>query len=133
MDRTSATPESRRAQRWLYVLIVPTFLSIFAVSWAFENRDLEPTTRLLLSVIPVGLWGTMIVMVIAGVRRLDELQQRIQLEALAFAFPTSMMLGMLVEYLQKAGFATGVSVGDVWPWMILLYAPAYFVARWRYR
>jgi hypothetical protein len=66
-------------------------------------------------------------------RGLDELQRRIQLEALAIAFPAAMMLGMAVEYLQKAGFARGVEVGDVWPIMLLLYVPAILFARWRYR
>lgn len=108
-----------------------TLASIFAVSWAIENRELGSEERIALAVLPVLLRGVMILLVVAGVRRLDELQQRIQLDALAMAYPTAMMLGMLVEYLQKGRFAGGWTVGEIWPWMFLLYVLAYAFARWR--
>ena len=62
----------------------------------------------------------------------DEVFQR-KLEALAIAFPAAMLVGMGVEYLQKAGFARSLDVGDVWPVMFLLYVPALLFAHWRYR
>ena len=133
MDSACTTPEARRYQRWMLLLIVPTLAAIWGSSWVLENRALDPPARLAVALVPVVLWGVMIMLLVAGVRRLDELQQRIQLEALAITFPTAMMLGMLVEYLQKAGFANGLTVGDVWPWMVMIYVPAYFLARWRYR
>ena len=133
METACSSAEARRYTRWLLPLGIVTMTAIFSVSWALENRFLDPAARLALAVIPVLLWGTMIVVMVAGVRRLDELQRRIQLDALAIAFPSAMLLGLLVEYLQKAGFAREWTVGDVWPFMFLLYVPAYFLARLRYR
>ncbi len=44
-----------------------------------------------------------------------------------------MILGMTVEYLQKAGFAMEMDVGGIWPLMFLLWVPALFYSYWRYR
>lgn len=133
MGSACATPASRRVTRWIIPLALVTAASVIAVTWVLESRALSPAGRLALAVVPVALWGSVIVMMLMGVRRADELQQRIQLDALAMAYPTAMMLGMLVEYLQKAGFVGTWTIGDVWPFMFLIYVPAYFLARWRYR
>jgi hypothetical protein len=69
----------------------------------------------------------------ADARRYTRWLLPMALVTLAMAYPTAMMLGMLVEYLQKAGFVREWTVGDIWPWMFLLYVPAYGLARWRYR
>ena len=63
---------------------------------------------------------------------LDELHRRIALDALAVAFPAAIALGYLVESLQQAGFLAGVGIGDVWPWMALLWLPALLWSRARY-
>ena len=133
MDSACSSAEAKRYTRWLIPMALVTVAAVLAVSWTLENRQLGPELRIALAVTPVLLWGGMVLLMVAGVRHVDELQQRIQLEALAITFPTAMMLGMLVEYLQKAGFATSLTIGDVWPWMFLIYLPAYFFARLRYR
>ena len=132
MESACTTPASRRVTRWIIPLALVTAASVIAVTWTLESRALSPAARLALAVIPVALWCSTNVVLLIGVRRADELQQRIQLDALAMAYPTAMMLGMLVEYLQKADFVQTWTIGDVWPFMFLLYVPAYFLARWRY-
>ncbi len=133
MESACTTPESRRYTRWIIPLALVTAASVISVTWVLERGTLSPPARLALAVIPVALWGSVVVVMVMGIRRADELQQRIQLDALAMAYPTAMMLGMLLEYLQKAGFLRTWTVGDVWPIMFFLYVPAYFLARWRYR
>ena len=133
MDSACSSAEAKRYTRWLIPMAILTAVAVIAVSWTLENRELGAELRIALAVTPVLLWAGMVLLMVAGIRHVDELQQRIQLEALAITFPTAMMLGMLVEYLQKAGFATDLRVGDVWPWMFLIYVPAYFFARLRYR
>lgn len=69
------------------------------------------------------------------IRRLDELQRRIQLEALGFAFPVSVGLLMLLGLFER--FMT-LPVGDVsyrhvWPLMVLAYFVGLALARWRYQ
>jgi hypothetical protein len=124
---------TRRPVRWLYLTGCFTLVAVIGVSWALEHASLEPPARLALALVPVALWAGAIALFVIALRSLDELQRRIQLEALAIAFPSAMLLGMLVEYLQKAGFARDLAVGDVWPVMFLLYVPALLFAHWRYR
>lgn len=127
------SPTSRRMAKWLYLLAGLTLVAVIAVSWSLDHVTMTPEGRLALAMIPVALWGGAIMFLVLTVRGLDELQRRIQLEALAIAFPAAMLLGMGVEYVQKAGFARSVDVGDVWPFMFLLYVPALLFAQWRYR
>jgi hypothetical protein len=124
---------SRRFVPYFWLLTGLTLVAVFAVSWSLEHQSMPPAGRLALAMLPAALWAGAIVMLVLMVRGLDELQRKIQLEALAIAFPAAMMLAMAVEYLQKAGFAGGVEVGDVWPVMLLLYVPAILFAHWRYR
>ena len=131
MERSNRS--TRRFVPYFWLLTGLTLVSVFAVSWSLEHQSMAPAGRLALAMLPAALWAGAIVMLVLMVRGLDELQRRIQLEALAIAFPAAMMLGMAVEYLQKAGFARGFEVGDVWPAMLLLYVPAILFAQWRYR
>ena len=126
-------PVARRFAPYLYLLAGLTLAAVIGVSWSLRHLSMAPAGRLALAMLPVALWAGAITMLVLVVRGLDELQRKIQLEALAIAFPTAMMLGMAVEYLQKAGFARGLDVGDVWPFMFLLYVPALLFAHWRYR
>ena len=125
--------EPRRFLAYLYLLAGLTLVAVIAVSWSLQHLSIAPSGRLALAMIPVALWSGAIVMLVMTFRSLDELQRRIQLEALAIAFPAAMMLGMTVEYLQKAGYVMEVGVGDVWPFMFLLYVPALVYAHARYR
>ena len=133
METACSSAEARRYTRWLVPLGIVTLIVIFGVSEALETSALDPGLRLALALLPVFAWGSMMIVMVAGIRRLDELQRRIQLDALAVAFPSAILLGLLVEYLQKAGFVRDWTVGDVWPFMFLLYVPAYILARMRYR
>ena len=69
------------------------------------------------------------------IRRLDELQQRIQLEALAFAFPVSVGVLMLLGLLQRLVTlpVDDLSYRHVWPLMVFAYFVGLAVARRRYQ
>lgn len=128
-----ARSRARQPLRWLYFTGFLTLVAVIGVSWTLDHATLAPSTRLALALVPVALWASAIALLVHAMRALDELQRRIQLEALAIAFPSAMLLGMGVEYLQKAGFARHVTVGEVWPVMFLLYLPALLFAHRRYR
>ncbi|MGH7546255.1 MAG: hypothetical protein ACREKI_08750 [Gemmatimonadota bacterium] len=107
--------------------------TIITVSWLLESFRFSPAWRLAIAVLPVPAFVLFIASEVQLLRLLDEMQKRIQLEALAIAFPAGIVFAIAVEYLQKAGFLTEWTFGDVWPWMAMLYAPAYLIARRRYR
>src|SRR5687768_10588264 len=124
---------ARRYRPWLLGLTLLTMAAIPVVSSQVDRPDLDPSARLALALVPVALFAALITVFVLAARELDELQRKIQLEALAIAFPAAGALGMGVEYLQKAGFLLDWTIGDVWPFMFLLYAPAWLAAWWRYR
>jgi hypothetical protein len=70
--------------------------------------------------------------VINFLREIDELQRKIQLEALAFAFATSAVLTLSYGFLQNAGLPD-LNWVWVWPVMGICWAIGVIVARWRYR
>jgi hypothetical protein len=65
-------------------------------------------------------------------RRLDELQRRIQLDALAFAFAGSALLTFTYGLLENVGFPR-LSYGYVWSVMGALWGIGTAVAKRRYR
>lgn len=65
-------------------------------------------------------------------RSLDELQRRIQLEALGFAFAASALVTLTYGFLENAGLPD-VNWVWVWPIMAVFWTLGLFAARWRYR
>jgi len=68
-----------------------------------------------------------------SLRHLDELQRRIQLEALAIAFVGTGVLGAGYGFLQSAGLPQIDWGAFIWPAMVGLWAIGYVVASRRYR
>ena len=69
--------------------------------------------------------------VVRGLRRMDELQRRIQLEALAFAFAIGSFLTMSIGFLQLVGLPT-LSWVFAWPILAVLWAVGAAWAQHRY-
>jgi len=63
---------------------------------------------------------------------LDEFQRHLQLNALAFAFPASVVLILILGLLEKALPAGQVTFRHVWAYMGLLYFLGLILARRRY-
>jgi hypothetical protein len=70
--------------------------------------------------------------IVRSFRRLDELQRRIQLDALAFAFAGSALLTFTYGLLENVGFPR-LSYGYVWSVMGALWGIGTAVAKRRYR
>ena|ERR1017187_4276519 len=91
--------------------------------------------RAALVVLPVLLSLGYVNCVVGLFRRVDELQRRIQLESLGFAFPATAILVMATDLLEKAKilpalrWAWGLQVGV----MCLLWLAGYLIASRRYR
>ena len=122
-----------RNQQLILATGAVTLLAVFASSYLLEKQPMGSTGRLALALIPLPFSLLLLAVYVRLVRQSDEFQKKIFLESLAIAFPAAMILGMTVEYLQKAGFATWVDVGRLWPVMMLLWLPALIYSYWRYR
>ena len=96
--------------------------------------ELSPPARVAVALIPLPFYVALFIVAGRATRRLDELKQRIQLEALAFA-----VIGMLLStfcYGMLVQADVGVPALDwTWVWVIttVLYIAGNLVAWRRYR
>ena len=107
----------------------------FGVRFLLEaNSGLTPAMRLGLAFVPTPVFGLFLWRFVQGVRSADELERRIQLEALAVAFPFGVLLLTTLGLAQRAvelNFEDW-SYNHVWPWFALFYLMGLGLARKRY-
>ena len=90
--------------------------------------------RFLIALAPTPVFAWVLWNIATGVATMDELQRRIQLEALAFAFPMTLLLVMTLGLLE---IAVGLNPNDwsyrhIWPMLFILYFAGLVRAKRRY-
>lgn len=126
---------ARRASRFLPFSAGLWILCYFTARGVLELRDLGPGTRIAAAVLPVAPFAWFLWTFIGHIRAADELERRIHLEALAVAFPVTMLLLMTLGLLQ---LATTLSMDDwsyrhVWAFLPAFYLGGLALARRRYQ
>lgn len=119
----------------------PWCASILFVAAYFVARGLLkiPETavwvRVVAALLPIPVFGAVLLGLNRLVRQLDELELRIQLEALAIAFPLVMMLLLTLGLLEIAVPlpSEDLSYRHVWAMLPVLYLVGLVIARSRYR
>lgn len=106
----------------------------FAARGLLELDTLGWWTRFAVAIVPVPVFAWVLWNVSKGIAQMDELQRRIQLEALAFAFPLTVLLLMTLGLLE---LAIGLNPADwsyrhVWPFVFLFYFAGLARAKRRY-
>lgn len=98
------------------------------------NPDLSARLRIGLAFLPTPVFALFIWRLIQGIRRADELERRIQLEALAVAFPLGILLLTTLGLVQRAVELKfeDWSYNHIWPWFALFYLMGLGLARKRY-
>jgi hypothetical protein len=89
--------------------------------------------RTVIALLPVPFVIAFVLAQLSWIRATDEFHKAVMLESLAIAFPSAITLAVVIEAVQKAGYATSWTVGDIWPWMALLWLPAIWIALRRFR
>jgi hypothetical protein len=69
--------------------------------------------------------------VVRQLRRLDELQRRIQLDALALAFMVTALVTLSYGFLENVGIPA-LNMVWVWPLMASVWIIGLLIGRWRY-
>jgi hypothetical protein len=106
---------------------------IVGAAWMGRGLPRGAPWKLVLALAQAGATTVIVLMMVRGIRQLDELQRRIQLEALAAAFAGTAILVTAWGFLEIAG-APEVRWGLwIWPAMTVLWAGGLLVARRRYR
>jgi len=117
----------------------PYFATALLIAGMFAARAgldaLEPGTagRLAFGLLPVLPAMFLIWSMARWIRGLDELQRKIQTDALALAYPMAILVAVTLNFLHKAGFDPPLGWEDGWAILVFLYAAATAVTARRYQ
>ena len=85
------------SSKWMGIISVATWIiTYFIARGILESDQLSDGLQLVVALVPIIPFALFLMSVLAGIRELDELQRRVHLEALAIAFPLTMLLLMLL-------------------------------------
>ncbi|NUB27456.1 hypothetical protein [Azospirillum brasilense] len=98
------------------------------------DRLLQPEGAMKIALALLPILGTVAVAwtVLRGLRRMDELQRRIQFDAIAVSFTGTALATFAWGFAEGAG-APELRAFHVWPLMAVLWVVGVCVAQWRYR
>lgn len=108
--------------------------AVVLVAAAAASKAFEPATvpRVALAGVQAIALGAVIVAIVVRMRRLDELQRRIQFESLALAFAISCASIAGWGFFDKAGLPSIDWGLWAWPFMVLVWVASLLFVRKRY-
>lgn len=110
-------------------MLTSSFVSMF---W-LHHMERGTAASLVVAMLPMPFFIGSFASMFWIARQCDELQRRVQFEALAFAYPLSLVLIMGVRMVRVAGFEVHFDMSDLFLAMALLYAAGLLFAWNRYR
>jgi hypothetical protein len=133
----STTASKSFLTRYAGVIVIILWAATFvAARLALDKElDLQPTAlRVAAALLPVLPTVLCLWYILVSIGRLDEMQRRIHLEALAIAFPLALLLLMTLGLLQLAIPLPEEdwSYRHVWAFLPLFYVIGLTIAWWRY-
>jgi hypothetical protein len=88
---------------WIVISTALIWVLVYFVTRGLLDSNLLPEGwRIVVALAPMIPFSFFLAFMLAGLRSMDELQRRIQLEALAIAFPLAILLFMLLGLLELA-------------------------------
>ena len=133
--RTSRNPPKMRYPMYLLrrTLLAAAFFLFASYIYSYLlDQNLSPTQAFLATLLPWAGWTTVVVSIGMMIASLDELQRRIQVEAIAVGFAGTAIAVGGYALLQFAGFAE-INVGVVLLIMSLMWLGGKLWTLWRYR
>jgi len=126
------TSKTLRYQIELGIALVIYFVLVVGSNWIYNAFHPEGALKYAVAVLPMLGVIAMVAAVLRHVRRLDELQRRATLEALAFAFSVSAFGFFAWGFAETAG-APKLPTFAIWPIMAGAWVIGGFIAHRRYR
>lgn len=117
------------------LLAVAVFLVLyFLARLVLKQPDLAQPLRVTVALLPIPVFALFLFSFIRGLKDLDELERRIQLEALVIAFPLAILLIMTLGLLELAVPLSpeNWSYRHIWPFLTMFYFIGLAIARKRY-
>jgi len=94
---------SIRLREWASILPFVAFgLFYFAARAVLEAANLDTRLKVVVALLPIPVFAWLLVSIMSGIRSMDELHRRVHLEALAVAFPLTLLLLMTLGLLELA-------------------------------
>ncbi len=112
-------------------LAILAYAGLLILSLTLLPHLTDPAARYLMSLLPMLPGSAIAWVILRQIRRLDELQRRIQLEALGFAFALTALLTFGYGFLELAGLPR-LSLFSVWPLMATLWVAGLVLANRHY-
>jgi hypothetical protein len=116
---------------WIVVLAA-TAIDIGSF-FLLQYAELSPSVRIAAALLPLPGNLALMVLILRAIRKLDEFQQRVQLEAVALGFLATAVAVFVYGYLQKAHAAGPLHPWFVYLFLIVTYGIGYLAAVRRYR
>ena len=136
MNALSTSKQNHRTTGdWRVFGVFILWAVVYLIARGLLELEAQPSwVRIVIALTPVPVFAWVLWNVSKGVEAMDELERRIQLEALAFAFPMTLLLVMTLGLLE---LAVGLNPNDwsyrhVWPILFVLYFVGLTLARRRY-
>lgn len=122
------------ADRFVIIAGLVWAASFIAARLFLDQPDLSVGTRLILAFGPTLPFAAFLMGAIHLSRGYDEMERRVQVEALATGFSLTLLLVATLALAQRAGFAKyqDFSYGHILPMLILFYLGGMIIARRRY-
>jgi len=136
MEKSQVQAREEARRRWPLPASIILFLLAYLVARAvLEMPELAVWVRVLVALLPVAPFIGVLYGLSHSVGQLDELEERIQLEALALAFPLAMILLLTLGLLEIAIPLPpeDLSYRHVWAMLPVLYFIGLIVATRRYQ
>jgi hypothetical protein len=127
---------SIRLREWLgYLPFVVFAVAYILARGLLEASGLANWLMVSIALTPIPAFAWVLVTIIRGIRSLDELQRRVHLEALAFAFPLTLLLLMTLGLLDLAVELSPEDWGyrHIWPYAYLFYLAGLTISWRRYK
>lgn len=121
---------------WTVILTGSIWVIVYLLTRGLlDSNRLPEGWRIVVALAPMVPFTFFLALILAGTRSMDELQRRIQLEALAIAFPLAMLLFMLLGLLELAIplSAQDWSYRHTWSYLPLFYFIGLAIASRRYQ
>jgi hypothetical protein len=122
--------------KWTVILTGFIWTLVYLLARAMlDNVQLSEGLRVVVALTPVIPFALFLVFILAGIRHMDELHRKVQLEALAIAFPLTMLLFMLLGMLELAIPLSPLdwSYRHTWSYLPLFYFIGLAIAWRRYQ
>lgn len=129
----SPSPETRRWNRRFVLFSLGAAVMVMGAALLAKQFPLRSPPRIALALFEGAVTAAIIVGSVRSIRRLDEMQLRIHLDAMAMAFAGTGILATTYGFLISAGLPDIDWGGILWPAMVALWVIGLIIASRRYR